>query len=147
MVCLLAVGYAFASTVLANMKGFVDALRHPLATTRKMWWVPWTREEEDACMARLAVVQEDLARQGRPGSGGRGFCRRRRAATCAHERRRAPLVVDGPFAETKEQLLGFYLIECQDLDESDRGSRASWRSPTPGGTHEVAAGGGPSIRP
>ena len=25
-------------------------------------------------------------------------------------------VVDGPFAETKEQLLGFYLIECEDLD-------------------------------
>lgn len=27
-------------------------------------------------------------------------------------------VTDGPFAETKEQLGGFYLIECADLDEA-----------------------------
>jgi hypothetical protein len=29
-----------------------------------------------------------------------------------------PLIVDGPFAETKEQLAGYYLIECRDLDEA-----------------------------
>jgi hypothetical protein len=28
------------------------------------------------------------------------------------------LVSDGPFAETKEQMAGFYLIECKDLDEA-----------------------------
>ena len=28
------------------------------------------------------------------------------------------LVVDGPFAETKEQLGGFYLIECENLDQA-----------------------------
>ncbi len=28
------------------------------------------------------------------------------------------VVTDGPFAETKEQLGGFYLLECQDLDEA-----------------------------
>jgi hypothetical protein len=28
------------------------------------------------------------------------------------------LVTDGPFAETKEQLGGFYLLECKDLDEA-----------------------------
>jgi hypothetical protein len=28
------------------------------------------------------------------------------------------LVTDGPFAETKEQLNGFYLLECKDLDEA-----------------------------
>jgi hypothetical protein len=27
-------------------------------------------------------------------------------------------VTDGPFAETKEQLGGFYLLECKDLDEA-----------------------------
>jgi len=26
-------------------------------------------------------------------------------------------VIDGPFAETKEQLLGFYLVDCENLDE------------------------------
>ena len=29
-----------------------------------------------------------------------------------------PLVLDGPFAETKEQLLGFFIIDCSDLTEA-----------------------------
>ena len=29
-----------------------------------------------------------------------------------------PLVLDGPFAETKEQLAGFYMIEAKNLDEA-----------------------------
>ena len=29
-----------------------------------------------------------------------------------------PTVTDGPFAESKEQLGGFYLLECKDLDEA-----------------------------
>jgi hypothetical protein len=28
------------------------------------------------------------------------------------------LVTDGPYAETKEQLAGYYILECQDLDEA-----------------------------
>ena len=45
-----------------------------------------------------------------------------------------PIVTDGPFAETKEQLGGFYLLECADLDEA-----LSWarKIPMPGGTVEV----------
>lgn len=29
-----------------------------------------------------------------------------------------PLILDGPFAETKEQLAGYYILECKDLDEA-----------------------------
>ena len=29
-----------------------------------------------------------------------------------------PRVTDGPFAETKEQLGGFYMLECKDIDEA-----------------------------
>ena len=51
------------------------------------------------------------------------------------------IVTDGPFAETKEQVGGFYLIECADLDEAiewakkvpsrEAGSRygRSWTTP------------------
>jgi hypothetical protein len=28
------------------------------------------------------------------------------------------LVIDGPFAETKEQLAGYYILDCKDLDEA-----------------------------
>ena len=39
-------------------------------------------------------------------------------ATCVRLRNGKRLVTDGPFAETKEQLGGFYLLECKDLDEA-----------------------------
>jgi hypothetical protein len=44
------------------------------------------------------------------------------------------IVSDGPYAETKEQLGGFYLLECADLDEA-----LSWarKIPMPGGYVEV----------
>jgi hypothetical protein len=29
-----------------------------------------------------------------------------------------PLITDGPYAETKEQLAGYYLLDCKDLDEA-----------------------------
>ena len=41
-----------------------------------------------------------------------------------------PLVTDGPFAETKEQLGGFYALQCQDLDEA-----IHWAGKCPGVQH------------
>jgi hypothetical protein len=45
-----------------------------------------------------------------------------------------PIVSDGPFAETKEQLGGYYLLDCRDLDEA-----LAWakKIPMPGGNVEV----------
>ena len=45
-----------------------------------------------------------------------------------------PTVTDGPFAETKEQLGGYYLLECADLDEALAWAR---KIPMPGGSVEV----------
>jgi hypothetical protein len=39
-------------------------------------------------------------------------------ATSVRVRDGDTLVTDGPFAETKEELGGFYLLECKDLDEA-----------------------------
>lgn len=39
-------------------------------------------------------------------------------ATTVRVREGKPLATDGPFAETMEQLGGFYLLECRDLDEA-----------------------------
>ena len=41
-----------------------------------------------------------------------------RTATTVQLRSGKVRVIDGPFAETKEQLAGFYLIEARDLDEA-----------------------------
>jgi hypothetical protein len=40
------------------------------------------------------------------------------AATTVRVRDGKTLTTDGPFAETKEQLGGFYLLDCKDLDEA-----------------------------
>jgi len=34
-----------------------------------------------------------------------------------------PLVIDGPFAETKEQLLGFYIVDCATLEAAIEAAR------------------------
>lgn len=39
-------------------------------------------------------------------------------ATTVRERDGKTLTVDGPFAETKEQVGGYYLIECENLDQA-----------------------------
>jgi hypothetical protein len=44
--------------------------------------------------------------------------RETRTATTVRVRAGKPLVTDGPFAETKEQLGGYYLIEARDRDEA-----------------------------
>lgn len=40
------------------------------------------------------------------------------AATTVRLEKGKPLVTDGPFAETKEQLAGYYILDCKDLDEA-----------------------------
>jgi len=40
------------------------------------------------------------------------------AATTIRHRDGKVFILDGPFAETKEQLAGYYILECQDLDEA-----------------------------
>ncbi|MGN6767525.1 MAG: YciI family protein [Rhizobiaceae bacterium] len=76
----------------------------------------WTKEEDDACMARLAVVQDGIAAKNRLGPVARLLPTT--SATTLRKGREEPLVIDGPFAETKEQLLGFYMVDCDTLDEA-----------------------------
>lgn len=94
----------------------------------------WTREQDDAVMERLAVVQQNLAKQGRLGPVAR-LMPTNKAATVRKDGQ-APLVIDGPFAETKEQLLGFYLVECATHEDAIEVARALAIA-NPGGAHEV----------
>ena len=55
-------------------------------------------------------------------------------ATSVRIRDRELLVSDGPFAETKEQVGGFYLLECENLDEALEWAK---KAPAPGGAIEV----------
>lgn len=76
----------------------------------------WTKEEDDACMARLKAVQDDLKRRGKLGPVARLVPTT--AATTLRKGGDEPIVFDGPFAETKEQLLGFYVVDVDALEEA-----------------------------
>jgi hypothetical protein len=58
------------------------------------------------------------------------------AATTLRKDREQPLVIDGPFAETKEQLLGFYLVDCASLEEVLEIARELGAA-NPGGAYEI----------
>jgi hypothetical protein len=94
----------------------------------------WTREEDDAAMARLAVVREKLDREGRLGPVARLL-----PTTAATTVRKGiePLVIDGPFAETKEQLLGFYIVECSSLDQAIETASDLARASSSSGAYEL----------
>ena len=93
----------------------------------------WSKEQDAAVMTKLAVVQETLARQGRLGPVARLL-----PTTAATTLRKEdpPLVLDGPFAETKEQLLGFYIVDCKNLDEALDVARDLGKA-NPGGAYEI----------
>src|SRR5262245_25070523 len=94
----------------------------------------WSKQEDDAVMARLAKVQDKLARQGKLGPVVRLLPTT--AATTLRKDREPPLVIDGPFAETKEQLLGFYLVEATSLEEVLEIAR-ELAAANPGGAYEI----------
>jgi hypothetical protein len=94
----------------------------------------WSKEEDAAVMAKLGVVQERLTKAGKLGPVARLMPTT--AATTLRKDRDPPLVIDGPFAETKEQLLGFFIIDCASLDEA-LGIARDLAEANPGGAYEI----------
>jgi len=76
----------------------------------------WSKEQDEAVMKKLAVVQEKLTQQGRLGPVARLLPTT--GATTLRKAKGEPLIIDGPFAETKEQLLGFYVVDCNSLEDA-----------------------------
>lgn len=76
----------------------------------------WSREEEDKVMSDLAAVEKKYAAAGKLGPVARLMPTT--AATTLRKAAGESLVIDGPFAETKEQFLGFFLVEMETLDET-----------------------------
>jgi len=93
----------------------------------------WTPDQDAAVMSKLAVVQDKLKKEGRLGPVARLL-----PTTAATTLRKddPPVVLDGPYAETKEQLLGFYIVDCGNLDEALDVAR-DLGAANPGGAYEI----------
>lgn len=93
----------------------------------------WSAEEDAALMANLRKAHERLDQVGRLGPAAR-LGETARARTL-----RGPgdgMILDGPFAETKEQLLGFYVVDFPDEDAAFDAVR-HLRSANPSAVYEV----------
>ncbi|MDB5455568.1 MAG: hypothetical protein JWP92_1153 [Caulobacter sp.] len=92
----------------------------------------WTKAEDDAVMARLSVVHDRLEATGKLGPSLRLL-----PTTAATTLRKSDgMVLDGPYAETKEQLLGFYILDIEGLDEGLAIARDLAKA-NPGGAYEL----------
>ena len=78
----------------------------------------WSAEETQEDQALLAAWLEDTIARGVNLQGSYLQPSRNAATVCARDGEL--LVADGPFAETKEQIAGFDIIECADMQEALR---------------------------
>lgn len=93
----------------------------------------WTPEEDAALMTDLNRVHDRLNQQGRLGPAAR------LGATGKARTLRGPgagVVIDGPFAETKEQLLGLYVVDCATEDAAIEAAR-DLRRVNPSAVYEI----------
>ncbi|MBL8546298.1 MAG: YciI family protein [Hyphomonadaceae bacterium] len=92
----------------------------------------WTKEEDAAVMGRLNVVHEKWEAKGKL----KPSLRLLPTSAATTLRKKDNEVLDGPYAETKEQLLGFYIIEVDDLEEGLAFAR-ELTAANPGGAYEL----------
>ncbi|HMC40763.1 MAG TPA: YciI family protein [Acidimicrobiales bacterium] len=73
-------------------------------------------EEDAAMLAEYGAFGEEMGRRGVLQGGER--LRPTTDATTVQVREGKVLTADGPFAETKEQIGGYFVVDCKDLDEA-----------------------------
>lgn len=92
----------------------------------------WTKEQDDAVMAQLSAVHDKWEKAGKLKPSIRLLPTS--AATTLHKQK--DMIFDGPYAETKEALLGFYIIDVTGLDEGLAFAR-ELAVANPGGAYEL----------
>lgn len=95
----------------------------------------WTPEEDSALMTDLLEVHDRLIAEGCMGPAAR-LGPTTNALTLRGAGAGAGAIVDGPFAETKEQLLGFYMVDCADDDAAAEVARRL-RGVNPSAVYEI----------
>jgi len=95
----------------------------------------WTKEEDDACMVRLGQVEDGMKAKGKLGPVARLLPTT--SATTLRKTSGEPLIIDGPFAETKEQFLGFFVADCDTLDEAIAFAKDLAKANPGGGAYEI----------
>ena len=94
----------------------------------------WTPAQDAVVMEKLAGIQKKLAQEGKLGP----VVRLMPTGTASTLRKEpTPVVFDGPFAETKEQLLGFYVVDVASQEEAQAIARELAAVNPGGGCYEI----------
>ena len=94
----------------------------------------WTKAEDDAVLAKLAVAQDKLTKEKKLGP----VLRLMPTTTATTLRKgRESLILDGPFAETKEALLGLFVVDCPNLEEAIEAARELAKASSSAGAYEI----------
>ena len=93
----------------------------------------WTPQQDAALMNDLNQVHARLTQEGQLGPAAR-LCATKDACVLRGPGR--GIVTDGPFTESKEQLLGFYVIDCADRDAAISAAR-DLREVNPSAMYEI----------
>jgi hypothetical protein len=99
-------------------------------------WAKIPESRREAIMQEYSEFEKVLTKSGHYSAGAQLYPSG--AAKTVREKNGKPIITDGPFAETKEQLGGYHLIECKDLDEA---ISIATRIPT------IRVGGSIEVRP
>jgi len=81
-------------------------------------WTTMSEAERNKLHGEYMAFTEDIKKSGQM-KGGEAL-QPTHTATTVRVRDGKPQTTDGPFAETREQLGGFYLVDAKDLDEATR---------------------------
>ncbi|MDL2397305.1 YciI family protein [Rhizobium mayense] len=93
----------------------------------------WTKEEDAALMTELLEINDRLVREKSLGPAAR-LGSTQRAVTLRGKG--DGMIIDGPFAETKEQLLGFYVVDFPTLEGAVAAAR-DLRRANPTAVYEI----------
>ena len=95
----------------------------------------WSKELDEKVMADLGAINQRYAEAGKLGPVARLMPTT--AAVTVRKGATDGIVMDGPFAETKEQFLGFFVLEAETLDEAITFARELSGANPANGTYEI----------
>jgi hypothetical protein len=99
-------------------------------------WAKISESQRDKIMQKYGEFVQGIVKSGHYRAGAK--LGPSSTATTVREKNGKPVITDGPFAETKEQLGGYHLVECENLDEA---ISIALRIPT------IPVGGSIEVRP
>jgi hypothetical protein len=94
----------------------------------------WPKEKDAEVMANLGKVVAGFAKEGRLGPVARLMPT---TAATTLRKGKETIIIDGPFAETKEQLLGFYVIDCENLNAAIEAAKELAKASASAGAFEI----------